>query len=98
MSSIILTKPVKLELSHCIAKTLITTNPLLLTEHLRLSCISSLIFLCRDVDSDNLKQFEALLAITNLTSCGEIEQNKLAHDKGKTIHIIFEIYIFLKKK
>ena len=82
MSSQVLSKQTKLELCHCVAKTLITTNPMLIAEHLRLSCMLPLIILCRDVDADNLKQFESLLAITNLTSCGEIEQNKLVQDKG----------------
>ena len=54
----------------------------MLTEHVRLSAIMPLIFLCRDVDATNLQQFEALLALTNLVSCGEVEQNKLSHDKG----------------
>lgn len=35
----------------------------------------------RDVDSTNLMQFEALLALTNLTSCGDPEQDRFIAEK-----------------
>lgn len=37
--------------------------------------------LCRETDAGNLQQFEALLALTNLLSCGEGEQNKFDAEK-----------------
>lgn len=53
-----------------------------MTEHVRLSTISPLVLLCRDVDSKNLQQFEALLALTNILSCGQVEQNRVSKEKG----------------
>jgi len=69
------------EAAHAISKILVTTNPIMLSEHLRMSSIRSLVHLCRESDSSNLQQFEALLALTNLTSFGSDEQNKLADEK-----------------
>jgi hypothetical protein len=78
-----------LEAAHAVAKTLITTNPSLLSEHVRLSTILPLVIACKDVDSKNLLQFEALLALTNILSCGEIEQNRLSKENGiSAIHYL----------
>ena len=44
--------------------------------------ISPLLLLCRDIDATNLQQFEACMALTNLTSCGVCEQDKLVDEKG----------------
>ena len=41
-----------------------------------------LVFLCKDVDSTNLQQFEALMALTNLSSCGHVEQERFVAEKG----------------
>ena len=92
-------RAVVLECAHIIAKTLITTNPHLLTEHLRLSCIPPLITLCRDTEATNLQLFEALLALTNITSCGEVEQNRLAQDKGvAAVHyLIFSEHTMVRR-
>jgi hypothetical protein len=65
-----------------VAKMLVTTNPTLLSEHLRTSAVAPLLFLCGDVDGTNLQQFEACLSLTNLTSCGESEQDRLASEQG----------------
>lgn len=75
-------KIIRREAAHAIAKTLVTTNPTILSEHLRLGCIKPLVFLCKDVDASNLQQFEALLALTNLTSCGSVEHEKFVAEKG----------------
>ena len=75
-------KETRREAAHAIAKALVTTNPNILTEHLRLGCIKPLIFLCKDVDASNLQQFESLMALTNLTSCGPVEQDRFASEKG----------------
>jgi len=62
------------EAAHAAAKILVTTNPTLLSEPLRLAAVAPLLLLCRDVDASNLQQFEACLALTNLTSVGAPEQ------------------------
>ncbi len=40
-------KPTRLECGHAVAKTLVTTNPHLLTEHMRLGAIKPLVMICR---------------------------------------------------
>ncbi len=70
------------EAAHAIAKSLITTNPALLQGHARLGVFQPLIRLAQDVDANNLQQFEALLALTNLVSLGEAEQEKFVREKG----------------
>ncbi len=82
-------KSTRRESSHAIAKALVTTNPSLLSEHVRLGAITPLLLLCRDVDATNLQQFEALLALTNLTSCGAREQEHLVAEKGvSSVHYL----------
>lgn len=44
---IFLQSGIRREAGHCIAKTLVTTNPILLKEHQRLSAIRSLLYLCK---------------------------------------------------
>ena len=72
----------KREAIHTIAKILVTTNPQVLSDHLRVSSMTSLLWLARDVDASNLQQFECLLSMTNLLSCGEYEQTCFLQDKG----------------
>ncbi len=42
-----LQKSTRLECAHAVAKTLVTSNPTLLSEHMRLGAIRPLVFLCR---------------------------------------------------
>jgi hypothetical protein len=82
-------KSVRRECAHAISKALVTTNPTLLSEHLRLGCVAPLVMLCKDVDSTNLMQFEACLALTNLTSVGDVEQERLVAEKGiQAVHYL----------
>jgi hypothetical protein len=75
-------KTTRLEAAHAVAKTLVTTNPNLLSEHQRLGCIKPLLLLCKETATTNLQQFEALLALTNVLSCGNAEHDKFAAEKG----------------
>ena len=70
------------ESAHAIAKALVTTNPSLLAEHMRVGAIQPLVGLAKDVDSSTLQQFEALLSITNIVSCGELEATRFVKEKG----------------
>lgn len=72
-------------LSHALAKMLVTTNSTLLPSHQRLDAIRPLLALCREDSNSSLEHFEALLALTNLTSCGASEQSTLIHHKGLKI-------------
>lgn len=67
---------------HCIAKLLVTTNPLLLTVSQRMGSIRPLIELIRDNDASDLQIFESLLAITNLASVGEETKQRIVAEKG----------------
>lgn len=75
-------KTIRLEAAHAVAKVLVTTNPTIISEHLRLGTIRPLLYLAKDIDASNLMQFESLLAITNLLSCGLSEQDKFVNEKG----------------
>jgi hypothetical protein len=75
-------KSARLEAAHAVAKTLVTTNPHLLSEHQRLGAVQPLLMLCKDVDATNLQQFEALMSLTNICSCGLTEQDKFCSEKG----------------
>lgn len=75
-------KAARLEAAHVVAKTLITTNPAALPDHVRLGAIQPLLFACRHVDASNLLQFEACMSLTNLVSFGAAEQDKMVADKG----------------
>jgi hypothetical protein len=82
-------KNIRRECAHAIAKSLVTTTPTLLSEHVRLGCVAPLVMLCRDVDSSNLMQFEACLALTNLTTVGEVEHGRLVAEKGvSSVHYL----------
>ena len=84
-----LQKAVRLEAAHAVAKMLITTNPNLLSEHQRLGSIKPLIAICKDATASNLQQFEALLALTNVLSCGPSEHEKFAAEKGvQAVHYL----------
>jgi hypothetical protein len=72
---------------HCVAKMLITTNPMVLTSAQRLGSIRPLIQLVRDIKSNDLQQFEALLSITNVSSSGEDALNRIVSESGiATLH------------
>lgn len=94
-----LEKNIRREAAHVIAKTLVTTNPNILSEHLRLSTIRPLLFLCKDVDSTNLQQFEALMSLTNLTSCGQPEHDKFVAEKGiSAVHyLMFSDHLMVRR-
>jgi protein unc-45 len=70
------------EAAHAIAKSLVTTDPRLLSAHQRLGVIQPLLVLCRDVDSTNLQQFEALMALTNILTAGDGEVGRFMKEKG----------------
>jgi hypothetical protein len=67
---------------HCIAKLLITTNPSLLTSAQKLGSIRPLIHLVRDIKASDLQHFEALLAVTNISSAGDDAKNRIVTEKG----------------
>ena len=67
---------------HCMAKLLVTTNPSLLTSAQSMGAIKPLIQLVRQVDSNDLQKFEALLSLTNLASMGDNTKNKIVAEKG----------------
>jgi len=92
-------KSIRLEAGHAIAKTLVTTNPTILSEHVRLGTIRPLLFIAKDIDSSNLIQFESLLAITNIVSCGLSEQEKFVNEKGIThVHyLMFSDHVMVRR-
>ena len=92
-------KAARLEAAHAVAKTLVTTNPHLLTEHQRLGAVKPLLMLCRDGDATNLQQFECLLSLTNVLSCGEPEHNKFIAEKGiSTVHyLVFSEHLMVRR-
>lgn len=67
---------------HCMAKLLVTTNPSLLTSAQSMGSIKPLIQLVRDVNSNDLQKFEALMSLTNLASMNDSTKNKIAAEKG----------------
>ena len=82
------------------AKTLITTNPHMLSEHQRLGAIKPLVMICKDsTGATNLQQFETLLALTNILSCGEAEHEKFAAEKGvHAVHyLIFSEHLMVRR-
>jgi hypothetical protein len=82
-------KKARLEAAHAVSKALISIDPTLLTEHLRMASFSPLLYLCRDGEANNLQQFEALLALTNLVAVGPGEQQKLCSEKGvRDVHYL----------
>lgn len=92
-------KTTRKEAAHAVAKTLVTTNPNLLTEHQRLGTIKPLLILCKDGDATNLQQFESLLALTNILSCGEAEHNKFVAEKGIQIvhYLVFSEHLMVRR-
>ncbi|KAG7364405.1 tetratricopeptide repeat protein [Nitzschia inconspicua] len=67
---------------HCMAKLLVTTNPGLLTSAQSMGAIKPLIQLVRQIDSNDLQRFEALLSLTNLGSMGDNTKSKIVGEKG----------------
>ena len=47
----------------------------------------------RDSDANNLQQFESLMSLTNLLSCGETEHNKFVHDKYVAYFLIVVVHL-----
>lgn len=86
------------EAAHAVAKALVTTNPHVMSEHQRLGAMRPLLYLCKESGTTQLQQFEALLSLTNLLSCGMAEQNRFASEKCVTwldyFLIIFFIFIY----
>eukprot|EP00752_Nemacystus_decipiens_P003774 g3475.t1 len=74
-------KGCRLEARHAIAKTLVTTNPNLLTEAQNMGSVPALIAMCRDHESLNLQQFEGLMALTNLASLDNVK-SRIVAEKG----------------
>ncbi|CBJ28789.1 conserved unknown protein [Ectocarpus siliculosus] len=74
-------KGCRIEARHAIAKTLVTTNPSLLTEAQNMGSVPALITMCRDHESLNLQQFEGLMALTNLASLDNVK-NRIVAEKG----------------
>ena len=93
------TKSIRLEAGHAVAKTLVTTNPTILSEHVRLGAIRPLLYIAKDVDSSNLMQFESLLALTNILSCGLSEQEKFVNEKGIShVHyLMFSDHVMVRR-
>lgn len=87
------------EAAHAIAKSLVTTNPSLLSAHQRLGVIHPLLDLCRDVDSTNLQQFEALLSLTNILTAGQAEVGRFIKEKGHhAVHyLVFSDHLMVRR-
>ena len=87
------------EAAHAVAKTLVTTNPNMLSEHARVGAIPPLLMLCKDVDASSLQQFEALLALTNILSCGATEQDRFCSERGVTAvhYLIFNDHRMVRR-
>lgn len=87
------------EAAHAVAKSLVTTNPSLLSAHQRLGVIAPLLDLCRDVDSGNLQQFEALLSLTNILTAGEAEVRRFLKEKGHhAVHyLVFSDHLMVRR-
>eukprot|EP01035_Chromulina_nebulosa_P018083 gene18083-23731_t len=85
--------------AHTIAKVLVTTNPNVLSDYLRINSIAPLLFLCQDVDSTNLQQFESLLSLTNILSCGDPEIQKFISLKGVSIvhYLVFSEHLMVRR-
>mmetsp|Transcript_65295 Transcript_65295/g.131321 ORF Transcript_65295/g.131321 Transcript_65295/m.131321 type:complete len:993 (+) Transcript_65295:77-3055(+) len=66
----------------CIAKTLVSTNPGMLTASQRMGCIACLLQLCKDHKASDLTHFEALMGLTNVASYSEETKARIAAEKG----------------
>jgi len=75
-------KKIVRSIRHCMAKLLVTINPGLLTSAQSMGSIKPLIQLVREIDSNYLQKFEALLSLTNLVSLGDTTKNKVSSEKG----------------
>ncbi|CAM9409161.1 unnamed protein product [Ascophyllum nodosum] len=76
------------EARHAIAKTLVTTNPNLLTEAQTMGCVPPLIAMCKDHESLNLQQFEGLMALTNLASLENVRSRIIAEKGISCFHFL----------
>lgn len=68
--------------SWCLGKTLITTNPAILTASQRMGCIAPMLRLCKDFRANDLTHFEVLLGLTNIASLGDETKARIASEKG----------------
>mmetsp|Transcript_7515 Transcript_7515/g.16193 ORF Transcript_7515/g.16193 Transcript_7515/m.16193 type:complete len:1116 (-) Transcript_7515:77-3424(-) len=75
-------KKIVRNIRHCMAKLLVTINPGLLTSAQSMGSIKPLIQLVREIESNDLQKFEALMSLTNLVSMSDSTKNKLASEKG----------------
>jgi len=75
-------KKIVRSIRHCMAKLLVTINPGLLTSAQSMGSIKPLVHLVREIESNDLQKFEALLSLTNLVSLGDDTKNKLSSEKG----------------
>jgi len=75
-------KKIVRSIRHCMAKLLVTINPGLLTSAQCMGSIKPLLHLVREIDSNDLHQFEALLSLTNLVSLGDNTKKKFSSEKG----------------
>jgi hypothetical protein len=67
---------------HALAKVLVTTNPAVLSDRQRASAVPNLLWLCRWPKATNLQQFEALMALTNLSAADDACLEAVAAHKG----------------
>jgi protein unc-45 len=77
-------KQIVKNIRHCIAKLLVTINPSLLTSAQSMGAIKPLIQLVRQIESNDLQKFEALLSLTNLASMNDNTKNKIVGERGLT--------------
>ena len=68
----------------CLGKTLVTTNPGVLTAPQRVGCVSVLLRLLKDHRCPDLAHFEVLLGLTNVASFSDEIKARIV---GKTCHI-----------
>jgi hypothetical protein len=66
----------------CLGKTLVTTNPGVLTAPQRSGCVSVLLRLLKDHKCPDLAHFEALLGLTNVASFSDETKARIAAEKG----------------
>ena len=70
-----------------------------MSAHQRLGVIHPLLDLCRDVDSTNLQQFEALLSLTNILTAGQAEVGRFIKEKGHhAVHyLVFSDHLMVRR-
>ena len=66
----------------CLGKTLVTTNPGVLTAPQRVGCVGALLRLLRDHRCPDLAHFEALLGLTNVATFSDEMKARVVAEKG----------------